>query len=80
MSRRINVQSLRQSMGISIDELAKRLGVHGRTISRWENGHTDPSPLALQQLRKLQEPNDATPAVKRRPFQPTDSTSEDFNA
>lgn len=68
MSRRINVQGLRQGMGLSIEQLAEKLGVHGRTVSRWENGHTDPSPLALQQLRKMQQPDDATPAVRRRPF------------
>lgn len=60
MSRRVNVNALRTSMGLSIEQLAERLGVHARTVSRWENAHTDPSPLALKQLRELQAPDDRT--------------------
>lgn len=73
MPPRINTKALRASMGLSIDGLAEKIGVHGRTISRWENGHTDPSPLAVARLRELQQadaqgqPGSGSP--RRRPFE-----------
>lgn len=70
MARRINVKALRDSIGCSIDDLAAKLGVHSRTVSRWENGHTDPSPLAISKLRELQQPEVPT----RRQYDPTEPT------
>lgn len=66
MARRVNINALRTSMGISIDEFAKRIGVHPRSVSRWENAHADPSPLALSRIKELQQPE----LPKRRPYTP----------
>jgi putative transcriptional regulator len=35
------------------EQLAAELGVAYGTINRWENGHMQPSPLALRQIRLL---------------------------
>lgn len=55
MPRRFDVKALRDVMGISQTDLADRLGVHQRTIQRWENAEVDPSPLAVRRLRELHD-------------------------
>lgn len=76
MSRRVNVNALRTSMGLSISEFAKRLGVHERSVSRWENAHTDPSPLALSRIQELQQPE----LPKRRAYTPQEQKESNNNA
>lgn len=50
---RINVKQLRDDMGLSLPKMAEQLGVHARTIQRWESAESDPSPLATEKLRAL---------------------------
>ena len=40
-------------MGLSQEALARRLGVSGFTIRRWESGRSHPSPLAQEKLAKV---------------------------
>jgi putative transcriptional regulator len=47
------VQALRGRTGLTQEQFAARLGVTFPTVSRWENGHTKPSPLALRQIQTL---------------------------
>lgn len=47
------VRLLRERMGLTQEKFAARLGVTFPTINRWENGHTQPSPLALRQIEAL---------------------------
>ncbi len=47
------VQDLRGRTGLTQEQFAARIGVTFPTISRWENGHTKPSPLALRQIQTL---------------------------
>lgn len=47
------VRLLRERMGLTQEKFAARLGVTFPTINRWENGHTQPSPLALKQIEAL---------------------------
>jgi DNA-binding transcriptional regulator YiaG len=75
MANRINVKSLRESMGLSIDGLASKIGVSGRTVSRWENAHNDPSPLAVSRLRELQQQDSGVP--RRRALAPFDLADSD---
>ncbi len=42
-------------MGLTQEELALTLGVTFPTVNRWENGHTKPSKLAMQQIEVLVE-------------------------
>ena len=51
----VDVQQLRQRLGISGDALAPELGVITKTICLWEKGKTNPSPLAQQKLEKLEK-------------------------
>lgn len=44
---------LREQLGLTQEKLAARLGVAFPTVNRWENGHTQPSPLALRQIEAL---------------------------
>ena len=47
------IRTVRTHLGLTQEKFAARLGVTLPTISRWENGRTKPSPLAMQRLREL---------------------------
>jgi putative transcriptional regulator len=47
------VHELRQLTELTQVQLAEVLGVAYGTINRWENGHIQPSPLALRQIQTL---------------------------
>lgn len=47
------IHELRQLTDLTQAQLAEVLGVAYATINRWENGHIQPSPLALKQLLAL---------------------------
>lgn len=47
------IRHLRERLGLTQEKLAARLGVAFPTVNRWENGHTQPSPLALKQIEAL---------------------------
>jgi putative transcriptional regulator len=47
------VRELRSLMQLTQVQLARELGVAYETINRWENGHMNPSPLALRQIRAV---------------------------
>lgn len=44
---------LRQTLGLTQERLAQKLGVSFPTINRWENGRSKPSPLAMKQIEDL---------------------------
>ena len=52
------LMDLRVKMNVSQEELAKVLDVSVVSISRWENGHMEPTKLAKAKLNKLFEEND----------------------
>lgn len=47
------VKSLRATLSLSQEDLAKELGVSFATVNRWENGKTQPSKLAKKQLEQF---------------------------
>lgn len=47
------IHELRQLTALTQVQLAEVLGVAYGTINRWENGHIQPSPLALKQIWRL---------------------------
>ena len=82
---RLNVRALREALGLSLAQFAREVGVARRSVIRWEQDSIDPSPLALQQLKRLQSeiaedgrtvttPRPST-APKRRPYEPTRRSS-----
>jgi transcriptional regulator with XRE-family HTH domain len=44
------IRELRVETGLTQEEYGASLGVNYVTISRWENGHAKPSPLAIQKI------------------------------
>ncbi len=48
-----DVRLMRRKLGWSQERLARELGVSFSTISRWERGHGQPSPMAERLLREL---------------------------
>lgn len=47
------VRELRQRLELSQEKFAVRLGVAYLTVNRWENGHTQPSPMARKLLESM---------------------------
>lgn len=47
------IRELRYLIGLSQEQFAATLGVAYSTINRWENGHIQPSPLALKQIKAM---------------------------
>lgn len=47
------VRELRQLMGSTQELFAHQLGVSYETVSRWENGKMQPSPLAFRQIEQV---------------------------
>lgn len=47
------IRQLRYLTELSQEQFAATLGVAFSTINRWENGHIQPSPLALKQIKTM---------------------------
>ncbi|MGA7933025.1 MAG: helix-turn-helix transcriptional regulator [Kovacikia sp.] len=47
------IRELRNLTGLSQEQFAATLGVAFSTINRWENGHIQPSSLALKQIKAM---------------------------
>lgn len=52
------VRKLREGLGLSQQQLARRLGVARATVTRWENGTRRPSKVAELALRSVIEAKD----------------------
>lgn len=48
-----DVRRMRDELCMTAQELSEAAGVSVTTVSRWENGRTQPSRLALAQLQKI---------------------------
>lgn len=53
------ISQLRARAGLTVEELAKRLGFHARTVYRWERGESVPRRAVVHHLRRVVE--DARP-------------------
>ncbi|PSB17827.1 XRE family transcriptional regulator [Phormidesmis priestleyi ULC007] len=49
----IVIRQLRQLLGLTQAQFARKLGVTLPTINRWENNRSQPSSLALMQLKAM---------------------------
>ncbi|MDY6916924.1 MAG: helix-turn-helix domain-containing protein [Chloroflexota bacterium] len=49
------MRDIRKRLGLSQEELARRLGISGTTVARWESGRSRPSNLAVQAMKRLLE-------------------------
>jgi len=49
-----DIKKLRDSLELTQEALARELGVSFSTVSRWERGIGNPSPLARQHIDDLQ--------------------------
>ena len=47
------IMKLRAELGVTQEQLAAKLGVAFSTVSRWENGRGNPSPLAIKRIEQL---------------------------
>ena len=49
------VEQIRGSLGCSQEMLARVIGVHTRTVVRWEHGVSQPHHLAREKIRKIEK-------------------------
>lgn len=49
------IRQVRNTKGLTQEQLARYLGVNYTTVNRWENGHHEPSPMALRLIKSLEE-------------------------
>ncbi len=49
----MDIKEIRKQLKLTQEQLAHKLGVSWTTVSRWENGRSKPSPLALKAIRQL---------------------------
>ena len=49
----MDIKAIRVKLGLTQQEFAYRLGVALPTVSRWENGHGNPSKLARRVIENL---------------------------
>jgi putative transcriptional regulator len=57
------IRDVRELTALTQAQLAGVLGVAYGTINRWENGHMQPSPLALKQIKALLEEIHDSPTI-----------------
>ncbi len=50
---RINIRRLRTEKGLTQEKLAERLGISGKTVSKWETGGSAPDAAQIVQLAGL---------------------------
>jgi DNA-binding transcriptional regulator YiaG len=49
----IDIKVIRVELGLTQEDLARRLGLALSTVSKWEQGVTSPSRLAREKLEKM---------------------------
>jgi len=47
------IRELRIELGLTQEQFAAELGVVYPTVNRWENGHAQPSPMAMKQIERM---------------------------
>ncbi len=63
------IRELRLETRLTQERFAAELGVVYPTVNRWENGHAQPSPLAIKQIeRMLQELGERGQTLLQRHF------------
>lgn len=48
------IKIMRKKLGLTQEQLARRLNVTFVSVNRWENGRVKPSPLAIRALKELE--------------------------
>jgi putative transcriptional regulator len=49
------IRTLRTAGNLTQEQLAAKIGVTVSTVNRWENGKSEPSPLAMLRIERLQK-------------------------
>jgi len=49
------IRNLRLEIGLTQEQFAAKVGVTFSTVNRWESGKSKPSPLAMRQVKALEE-------------------------
>ena len=60
------VRALRQRLGMTQEEFARRIQVTLSTVNRWENGHAAPSHLAWRAIKDLAKRQGASDELGER--------------
>src|SRR5436190_18167911 len=66
MSSALNVKAIRARLGVSQSELARLVGAHAMTVSKWERGVLKPSEHQARLLRAFRGAADRGVSVRER--------------
>lgn len=58
METRDRIKRLRERLGYTQEKMARELNVSLVTVARWELGSSEPSPLAIEKIEKLERKSD----------------------
>ena len=47
------IKKIREKLGLTQERFAKLINITNSTVNRWENGHSKPSPLAVDKIISL---------------------------
>lgn len=72
MAERVNVKALRQRLGMNREAFAEYVHSHPRTVRRWENRESEPSPMASAHLARLADEAETESATRRKPLRVED--------
>jgi putative transcriptional regulator len=53
------ITTIRNGLGLNQAEFGQLFGVHAMTVSRWESGHTQPSPYQIEMLKAFKVASNA---------------------
>ena len=56
------LKRIMKERGLSMEHVARELGISSRTVFRWLHGQNEPSGLALIQLREFLGKNEESPS------------------
>lgn len=59
----MDIKAIREKLGLTQEEIARKLGVSWGTIARWEAGKSKPSKLARKALENLLKETEEKPEV-----------------
>ena len=60
-----SIRDVRRHLGMTQEQFAHEIAVTVATVNRWENGHTEPSNLALRMIEQLARRRGLTTDLQR---------------
>jgi len=70
------IRRFRESLSLTREQFAERIGVRAETVWRWENGKGKPCSLALRRMKELEKEREANDAKIKNENLPSSETED----